>query len=97
MEKAKAKTYAFHALVSGRVQGVGYRYTAVDAARMLGLVGWVRNTDEGDVEVQAEGPKAALDELAAWLHEGPPGAHVSSVKIRPIAPSGRFKGFSVEF
>jgi acylphosphatase len=68
-----------HAVVRGRVQGIGYRATTVDEARRLGLAGWVRNRLDGSVEVLAEGSQARLDLFVEYLHRGPPGAHVESV------------------
>ena len=68
-----------HAVVLGRVQGVGYRATTLDEARRLGLAGWVRNRVDGRVEVLAEGAEAKLNLFLAYLHRGPLGAHVSSV------------------
>lgn len=63
----------------GRVQGVGYRYFVEHAANSLGLTGWVRNLDEGDVEVYAAGNAAQLSELAGLLRKGPPWADVRGV------------------
>lgn len=63
----------------GRVQGVGYRATTLDEARRLGLGGWVRNRQDGSVEVLAEGNQARLDLFLEYLHCGPPGAYVESV------------------
>lgn len=68
-----------HAIVHGRVQGVGFRATAIDEARRLGLAGWVRNRQDGTVEVLAEGSEAKLRLLSACLHRGPWGASVTSV------------------
>ena len=70
-----------HAVVSGRVQGVGYRATTIDEARRLGLAGWVRNRVDGRVEVLAEGVEAKLNLFLAYLHRGPWGAHVTSVVV----------------
>ena len=70
-----------HAVVLGRVQGVGYRATTIDEARRLGLAGWVRNRVDGSVEVLAEGTEAKLNLLLAYLHRGPWGAHVKSVAV----------------
>lgn len=68
------------ARVRGHVQGVGYRWWAVDAATALGLVGWVRNADDEEaVEIVAEGPPAALDTLVAELARGPSAARVEGV------------------
>lgn len=68
-----------HAIVHGRVQGVGFRATTLDEARRLSLAGWVRNLRDGTVEVLAEGEEARLKLLSAYLHRGPPGARVAQV------------------
>ncbi|HEX8943922.1 MAG TPA: acylphosphatase [Gemmatimonadaceae bacterium] len=68
-----------HVVVRGRVQGVGFRWFVREAARELGLSGWVRNRPDGAVEVAAEGASVMLARLRAELGEGPPGAHVTSV------------------
>ena len=65
--------------VRGTVQGVGFRWFVVSRARPLELAGWVRNQDDGGVEVLASGPDAALAALHAALRAGPPGASVESV------------------
>jgi len=70
-----------HAVVRGRVQGVGYRATTLDEGRRLGLAGWVRNRVDRSVEVLAEGPRAKLDLLLDYLRLGPRGAHVTSVVV----------------
>jgi acylphosphatase len=67
------------ARVRGRVQGVGFRAATLREGRGLGLRGWVRNLPDGGVEVVAEGPRATLDALEAFLRRGPRGAHVSNV------------------
>lgn len=87
---------AFRALISGGVQGVGFRYAASREARTLGLVGWVRNLGDGSVEILAEGEPDALADFREWLNEGPPGARVDEVKVESRAPTGRFADFSVE-
>jgi acylphosphatase len=87
---------AFHALVSGSVQGVGFRYSACREALRLGLVGWVRNLSDGDVEVWAEGGGAALADFREWLEEGPPGAWIRSVDTKKVEPTGRYAAFSIE-
>lgn len=68
-----------HAIVRGRVQGVGYRATTLDEARRLGLAGWVRNRADGTVEVRAEGTQAKLDLFLSYLRRGPLGARVTTV------------------
>lgn len=84
--------------VSGMVQGVGYRYFARGAARKLGLAGYVRNLNDGRVEVYAIGALAALDALRDELHRGPHSSEVSSVTEEPAALDSRFADrFSIEF
>jgi acylphosphatase len=68
-----------HVLVRGRVQGVGFRWHVREAARRLGLSGWVRNRGDGSVEVAAEGSDEQLRLLQNELRKGPPGAVVASV------------------
>lgn len=78
-----------HALVRGRVQGVGFRWFVRERGRKLGVKGWVRNRADGSVEVEAEGETLSLEELRGCLREGPPGARVSAVDELPAAnPSG---------
>jgi len=79
---------AVRATVHGRVQGVGFRYAAREAARALGLCGWVRNQPDGSVELHAEGEPAALSRLEAWLAKGPPGAAVQRVDRSEAEASG---------
>jgi len=66
--------------VFGRVQGVWYRASTRDQALQLGLVGWVRNLDDGSVETVACGTPEALDAFKAWLRQGPPAARVDRVE-----------------
>ncbi|HXA39062.1 MAG TPA: acylphosphatase [Phenylobacterium sp.] len=74
--------------VEGRVQGVGYRWWAVQAARRLGLDGWVRNRADESVEILAIGEAQALRQLADACHEGPSGARVASVTVTPAEDDG---------
>jgi len=92
----EGKLTAFHATISGSVQGVGFRYSACREARRLGLQGWVRNLSDGDVEIIPEGQKQALAEFREWLDEGPPGAWIRSVNLEMCDPSGHFSDFSIE-
>ena len=68
-----------HFLIKGRVQGVGFRWYVNREAGELGLRGWVRNTEDGDVEVVAAGDIADLDELRRSLRRGPRGARVDNL------------------
>jgi acylphosphatase len=76
MKQCEAKRW----LVSGRVQGVGFRYFVQARAAELGLTGWTRNLDDGRVEAYAAGPPEKLRDLAAALHTGPRMADVRSVE-----------------
>jgi DNA ligase D-like protein (predicted 3'-phosphoesterase) len=80
-ERGKKKGKGVRVSVSGGVQGVGFRYLTVERAAELGVLGWVRNEDDGSVLVHAEGPDEAVDALVEWLGEGPPGAAVSEVAV----------------
>ena len=80
--------------VSGRVQGVGFRYFTLRAAEELGVAGWVRNLADGRVEVHAEGSPSALELFAARLGRGPSFARVSGVVAEPAALAGH-AGFDV--
>lgn len=82
-------------VVTGRVQGVFYRATAVERAAELGLTGWVRNREDGAVELVAEGPEPAVAAFLAWCREGPPGARVEDVRAERSAPRGDLRGFRV--
>jgi len=70
-----------HAIIRGRVQGVGFRATTQQAGRKLGLSGWVRNGADGTVEVEAEGDEATLKTFLEYLNTGPLGAHVDAVTV----------------
>jgi DNA ligase D-like protein (predicted 3'-phosphoesterase) len=83
-----ADSQAIRAVVSGTVQGVGFREEIRRRAARLGVLGWVRNVDDGTVAVHAEGPSAAVDQLVAFLTEGPRGAHVSDVAVERARVEG---------
>lgn len=84
-------------IIKGRVQGVGFRYFAVTAARSSGVVGWVRNLPDGSVEAIAEGPSSAIDDFRRHLQAGPSSGRVSSVAEGELPVSGSFTGFNVKF
>jgi acylphosphatase len=82
---------AKHLMISGRVQGVGFRYAMADEAERLGVTGWVRNRRDGTVEAVIDGD--ATDALLAWARRGPPAARVSEVQVFEI--EGSFEGFEM--
>jgi acylphosphatase len=85
-------------LISGSVQGVGFRYFTQRTGERLGLSGYVRNLYDGRVEVLASGPADCLAALKSELERGPRGAIVSQVAEEPAALDGRYSGaFVVEF
>jgi acylphosphatase len=81
-----------HVTISGRVQGVGFRYATRARARSRGLAGWVRNNGDGTVEAVFEGPPEPVEALIAWCRRGPSGARVDDVKVELEAPNGE-RGF----
>jgi DNA ligase D-like protein (predicted 3'-phosphoesterase) len=81
-------TVAIRAVVRGEVQGVGFRDATVRRARALAVNGWVRNGEEGTVQVHAEGPEPSVEELLAFLHDGPPPARVAGVDVERVAVEG---------
>ncbi len=79
---------AIRAVVAGTVQGVGFRYAARRRARELGVLGWVRNADDGSVVVHAEGPPGAVEAFLGFLRQGPRGAAVAEVSVEEIRREG---------
>jgi acylphosphatase len=92
MEGTKVR---LHAMLNGRVQGVGFRYFVRQQAEDLGLSGWVRNLRTGGVELVAEGERVVLEKLVAALRHGPPGARVDDVNLDWTAATGEFYSFAV--
>ena len=92
-----ANQKAITATITGRVQGVGYRYAVVHVARELGLVGWVRNAPEGAVETWAQGDEPVLGQLVVFLRQGPRSALVRSVDVLSVDPDSSLHGFVVRF
>ena len=88
---------AVHLLISGKVQGVFYRYTAQKMATRLNLRGWIKNLPNGKVEAVAVGAPSAVDTFIAWCQEGPPGAVVTDVDIEPLDAVPEIDGFSVVY
>ena len=74
--------------VSGRVQGVAFRWEAQHAAQKLGVTGWVRNEPDGSVTAHVEGEPDAVNDMVVWLRAGPPAARVTNGAVRDAAPTG---------
>ena len=83
-------------LVKGRVQGVGFRWFVEREARLIGVGGWVRNCDNGAVEVLAVGTNAQLGSLYDRLKEGPRAARIDAVEVDDAAPFSGYKTFQIE-
>ena len=90
-EKRAARRWS----IRGRVQGVGFRYFAQRAAASLGLGGYVRNLDDGSVEVYAAGPEDKLSQLAGMLRAGPRWAEVHAVEEQEAEPRA-YASFEIE-
>lgn len=86
-----------HAHIYGRVQGVNFRYYTMLQAQALDVAGWVANLSDGAVELMAEGDRASLDKLLAWLREGPGHARVERVEAEWLAPSNQFERFQIKY
>ena len=82
-------------VISGRVQGVGYRFFAERAARRENLKGWVRNLPDGRVEAAAEGEAEAIERFEGQLRHGPSGARVEHLEVEDVVPEGRYVGFNI--
>lgn len=82
-------------VVTGRVQGVGFRLFAEAAAAREGAHGWVRNRPDGAVEAWVEGDAESVERIEAALHRGPSGARVDRVDVHDVVPTGRATGFMV--
>lgn len=86
-----------HLFISGKVQGVFFRAETQRAAQSLELSGWVRNMDDGGVEVLIEGEDVAVNKMIAWCKKGPPAAHVDRVEVRDEPYKGNLVGFRISY
>ena len=84
-------------IVSGVVQGVGYRYFAVRKANQYGLGGYVKNLPDGDVELEVEGEKGLINDFVKELGIGPASSYVANVKIEWKEHQNKYKNFNLKF
>ncbi|MCX8648942.1 acylphosphatase [Gilliamella sp. B2776] len=84
--------------VSGRVQGVGFRFFTQQKAKKLGLLGYVKNLDNGDVEILVQGDSLQITQFTEWLnHGGPSSARISNVSIYELIPDIDLTSFNVRY
>jgi acylphosphatase len=82
-------------VVTGRVQGVGFRFFAERAAAVEGIHGWVRNCPDGSVEISAEGEVESLDRFEHKVRQGPPASRIERVEVYDTGATGHDTGFSI--
>jgi acylphosphatase len=82
-------------LISGRVQGVGFRWFTKDAADREGATGWVKNLPDGRVEALVEGELEAVTRVERLIRSGPPGSRIETVRVDVEDPTGAYKSFSI--
>jgi acylphosphatase len=84
-----------HVYVSGRVQGVYYRYATAEEASKMGLTGWVKNLHDGRVEACFEGEEELINKMVLWCQQGPPMARVTNIETYKKEYTGEFKDFTI--
>ncbi|MDE2700249.1 MAG: acylphosphatase [Gemmatimonadota bacterium] len=84
-------------IISGRVQGVGFRYFTQREGERFGLVGWVKNLPNGDVEAEAEGDEARVDAFVEAIRRGPPASRILNYQINEIPANHRDVAFDITF
>jgi len=94
---ALACTIRVRLFISGVVQGVSYRASTQEQARRRGVVGWVKNLEDGRVEAVAQGTRERVEELIAWCRKGPPAAKVEKVDVSPEEVGDEFRSFEVRY
>lgn len=84
-------------VIYGIVQGVGYRYSTYRKASQLGIMGWVRNKSDGNVEAVFEGTREKLEEMLSWCREGPSGAYVSKMDVQWEEGNEKYNTFEIRY
>ena len=97
MKKINTSTHRARVFYGGRVQGIGFRYTAEKLAMDLRLVGWVKNLPDGRVELVCEGPKEKIELLLEKIQQSSLGPHIKKVTCAWEKPTGEFKDFHIDF
>ena len=95
MQSEEKKKKACQLRIEGRVQGVGFRYSALHAARRYRVNGWVRNEYDGSVTVFCEGDASSVELFIEWCRSGPSGAFVTDLDITPMTFQDRYSSFSI--
>ena len=83
-----SSTQRVRLLISGRVQGVGFRHSTREAAIQRNVKGWVKNLPDGRVEAVLEGSQTDVESMIEWCHQGPPAASVREVNVSRESPEG---------
>ena len=91
----ETRTVRAHVFITGRVQGVNFRWYTQRTARELGLTGWVRNLWDGRVEAIFEGGEKVVKRAVDWCHAGAPSARVDHVEVSYEEPTGEFSRFRI--
>lgn len=97
MKKAKTPSVRAHIFYTGRVQGVGFRYTAEAIAISQRLLGWVKNLPDGRVEIVCEGPKDRIESMLQKIQESHLGPHIKKKSVEWQEATDEFTEFCVEF
>jgi acylphosphatase len=91
----ETKNIRAHVFISGRVQGVSFRWNTQHKAQTLGLTGWVRNVWDGRVEAMFEGEESVVRQAVGWCHKGERPARVDNVEVSYRPATGEFSGFRI--
>jgi acylphosphatase len=96
-KQAMEEKSKLHVVISGRVQGVAYRYATLQAAERFDVKGWVRNLPDGTVEALFEGSTEDVEKMLDWCRGGPPSARVENIEVSRRPYTGEFSRFDITF